>query len=215
MYTSSKSLDQTDESITGGLIQSDTQSKQKKLQPETTKQLMLGLFFGTIFGFLLQKGGVAKYEVLMGALFLIDFTVMKIMLTAIVTGMIGIFSMRACGLVELHVKPTRYAANILGGLIFGLGFGLLGYCPGTGAAAFGQGNYDAIAGVLGLLVGSYLYAEMSGFLDSTVLKWGDRGKILLPDMVNVSRCVFIVCFVSFLGVTLYFLERFFPMTGSG
>ncbi len=213
MNTPSSLLDQTEQNFEAKLSQSEREGKQKKFQPDTAKQLMLGLFFGTIFGFLLQKGGVAQYEVLMGALFLTDFTVMKIMLTAIATGMIGIFSLHALGLVELHVKHTRYAANIMGGLIFGLGFGLLGYCPGTGAAALGQGNYDAIAGVLGLLAGSYLYAEMSGFLDSTVLKWGDRGKILLPDMVGVSRRVFIICFVLFLAVTLYLLERFLPMTG--
>ena len=213
MNTPSSLLDQTEQNFEAKLCQSERGGKQKKFQPDTAKQLMLGLFFGTIFGFLLQKGGVAQYEVLMGALFLTDFTVMKIMLTAIATGMIGIFSLHALGLVELHVKHTRYAANIMGGLIFGLGFGLLGYCPGTGAAALGQGNYDAIAGVLGLLAGSYLYAEMSGFLDSTVLKWGDRGKILLPDMVGVSRRVFIICFVLFLAVTLYLLERFLPMTG--
>ena len=61
----------------------------------------------------------------MGALLLTDFTVMKIMLTAIVVGMIGIFSMHAPGFVQLHVKPTHYVANIIGGLIFGAGFALL------------------------------------------------------------------------------------------
>ena len=56
-----------------------------------------------------------------------DFTVVKVMLTAIIVGCVGVFSLHALGLVKLHVKPTRYAANILGGLIFGVGFGLIGY----------------------------------------------------------------------------------------
>ena len=174
------------------------------------KQRVLGLVFGVVFGFLLQKGGVAKYDVLMGALFLADFTVMKIMLTAIAVGMIGIFSMHAFGLVQLHVKPTRYAANIIGGLIFGVGFALLGYCPGTGAAALGQGNYDAIAGITGLVAGSYLYAEMSGYLDSTILKWGTRGRIMLPDLMGARLSVFIVCFVPLLGLILVGIEKYFP-----
>jgi uncharacterized protein len=202
--------DQTEESLRGNASRSLTEDRQEKFNPEAAHQLMLGLFFGTIFGFLLQKGGVAKYEVLMGALFLTDFTVMKIMLTAIATGMIGIFSMHALGLVELHVKTTRYAANIIGGLIFGVGFGLLGYCPGTGAAALGQGNLDAIAGVFGLLAGSYLYAETSGFLDSTILKWGNRGKIMLPELVGARRIIFILWFVPLLAAILYLLETFFP-----
>ena len=215
MNIPSNQLGQTEKNISGMLSQSIGNDGQNNVQPDTAKQLMLGLFFGTIFGYLPQKGGVAKYEVLMGALFLTDFTVMKIILTAITTGMIGIFSLHALDLVELHLKRTRYAANILGGLIFGLGFGLLGYCPGTGAAALGQGNYDAIAGALGLLAGSYLYAEMSNLFNSTVLKWGDRGKIFLPDLLGVSRSIFIVCFVLFLVVTLYFLERILPITGQG
>ena len=152
----------------------------------TGKQLALGLLFGLAFGFLLQKGGVAKYHVLIGVLLLEDFTVIKVMLSAIVVGMIGVFALYALGLVKLHIKPTRYAANILGGLMFGVGFALLSYCPGTGAAALGQGNFDALAGVLGLMAGSYLYAESSGCLGRTVLKWGDRGKLMLPG-VWVSR----------------------------
>lgn len=186
---------------------STEQSQRKENEP---KQLMLGLIFGVVFGFLLQKGGVAKYDVLLGALFLTDFTVMKIMLTAIAVGMIGIFSMRALGLVQLHVKPTRYAANIIGGLIFGVGFALLGYCPGTGAAALGQGNYDAIAGIFGLIAGSYLYAEMSGYLDSTILKWGTRGRIMLPDLLGSRLSIFIVSFVPLLGLILFGIEKYFP-----
>jgi uncharacterized protein len=186
---------------------SEEKSQEKENAP---KQLLLGFVFGVVFGFLLQKGGVAKYDVLLGALFLTDFTVMKIMLTAIAVGMIGIFSMHALGLVELHVKPTRYAANIVGGLIFGVGFALMGYCPGTGAAALGQGNYDAVAGIFGLIAGSYLYAEMSGYLDSTILKWGTRGRIMLPDLLGARLSIFIVFFVPLLGLVLFGVEKYFP-----
>jgi uncharacterized membrane protein YedE/YeeE len=170
------------------------------------RPLVLGFGFGVVFGFLLQKGGVAKYDVLMGALLLTDFTVMKIMLTAIVVGMVGIFGMHSMGWVKLHVKPTHYAANIIGGLLFGVGFALLGYCPGTGAAAVGQGNFDAIAGVLGLLVGSHLYAEVSQGLSATVLTWGYRGRIMLPDLVGMRLRVFIVAFLPVLVGALVALE---------
>jgi uncharacterized membrane protein YedE/YeeE len=152
--------------------------------PDSPRQLVLGFAFGILFGFLLQRGGVAKYEVLMGQFLLTDFTVAKVMLSAIVVGMAGVFSLRALGLVRLHVKPTNYASNVVGSLIFGVGLGLLGYCPGTGAAALGQGNYDAIPGILGLMAGSYLYAEMSGYLNATIQKIGSRGKIMLTDLVG-------------------------------
>ncbi|MEO7320583.1 MAG: DUF6691 family protein [Nitrosospira sp.] len=122
----------------------------------------------------------------------------------------GFKSHRLLGLVQLHVKPTRYASNIIGGLIFGAGFALLGYCPGTGAAALGQGNYDAVAGVLGLIAGSYVYAEMSGYLDSTLLKWGARGKIMLPDLLGARLSPVIVSFVPLLGLVLFGIEKYFP-----
>ena len=176
-------------------------------KPDSARQLVLGFVFGVVFGFLLQKGGVAKYEVLMGQFFLTDFTVIKVMLTAIVVGMVGIFSMRAMGLVKLHVKPTRYASNVVGGLLFGVGLGLLGYCPGTGAAALGQGNYDAIAGIAGLMAGSYVYAESSDWLSATIQKIGNRGGIMLPDLVGARLTVFLALFLPLLVLALYALER--------
>lgn len=174
----------------------------------SAKQLVLGLLFGITFGFLLQKGGVAKYHILMGVLLLEDFTVVKVMLTAIIVGTVGVFALHALGLVKLHVKPTRYAANIIGGLIFGVGFALLGYCPGTGAAALGQGNLDAIAGVAGLMVGSYLFAEASAWLDKTLMKVGDRGKLMLPEMVGLRLPVFLFIFVPLLISGLVAIDQF-------
>ena len=139
--------------------------------------------FGIAFGFLLQKGGVAKYHILIGVLLLEDFTVIKVMLAAIIVGMLGIFSMHRLGMVELHLKPTRYAANVLGGLLFGVGFALIGYCPGTGAAALGQGNYDALGGVLGLMAGSYLYAEASA---ATFALGREMGRPREADSAGIS-----------------------------
>lgn len=166
-------------------------------------QLLLGLLFGVIFGFLLQKGGVAKYHVLLGSLLLEDFTVMKVMLTAIIVGSVGIFSLHAFNLVKLDIKPTRYAANIIGGLVFGVGFGLLGYCPGTGAAALGQGNWDVVGGIVGLLLGSYLFAELSKVLSKTINKWGDRGQLTLPELIPMERTKFLLIWLPLLTVSLF------------
>jgi uncharacterized protein len=183
----------------------DKDSKDKK--EFSPAQLLLGAFFGVIFGFLLQKGGVAKYHILMGILLLEDFTVIKVMLTAIIVGSIGVFAMQSLGLVKLHIKPTRYAANVLGGLLFGVGFALMGYCPGTGAAALGQGNLDATAAILGLMAGSYLFAEFSGKLDKTVMKWGDRGKLMLPELVRMQLPSFLMVWIPILVIALFAVER--------
>ena len=204
MPATSKKEGSTTLPIKKGGPEKDTPAKKEF----SVKQLVLGLVFGIIFGFLLQKGGVAKYHILLGVLLLEDFTVVKVMLTAIIVGCVGIFALYALGLVKLHVKPTRYAPNIIGGLIFGIGFGLMGYCPGTGAAALGQGNWDAIAGVVGLMLGSYLFAEASGWLGKTLLKVGDRGKLMLPELVGVSLPVFLVIFLPLLVAALFAIERF-------
>ncbi len=170
------------------------------------KRLAQALVFGLIFGFLLQKGGVAKFHILVGVLLLQDFTVVKVMLSAIVTGMIGVYFMSRAGLIELQPPKTAYGANILGGLIFGVGFGLLAYCPGTNAAALGQGNYDALLGVAGMMAGSYLFALTSGPIDHTIMKWGDRGKLTLPDAIGVKRGLFVALAAPALVIVLIVLE---------
>jgi hypothetical protein len=171
-------------------------------------ELIAGAIFGLAFGFLLQKGGVGKYHVLIGQLLLQDWIVAKIMLTAIVVGMIGIFTLRRFGKVTLHIKPTRIGSNIIGGLLFGAGFALMGYCPGTAAAALGQGSWDALFGMAGLIAGSWMFAELSGWTKRTIDNWGDFGIVLLPDLLHVPRGVFVVGFAAALTGLLVLLQRF-------
>ena len=132
------------------------------------------------------------------------------MLTAIVVGLIGVLTLHHFGKVNLHLKPTRIGANVIGGLLFGAGFALLGYCPGTAAVALGQGSWDALFGMAGLVAGSWMFAEFSVSLKKTVEKWGDLGKVLLPDLLHVPRGVFVVIFAGLITVGLFALERMFP-----
>lgn len=174
--------------------------------------LALGFVFGVVFGFLLQKGGVGKYEVLVGMLLLKDFTVLKVMMSAMLVGMIGIYSLHAAGLVKLHIKPTRYGANTIGGLLFGAGFALAAYCPGTSAAAFGQGNYDAIAVLLGLVAGSYVFAEASGWIGKTVNHWGERGELTLDRVFGMSLKAFVPVMAVVLVLVLAVIHIFVDAT---
>jgi hypothetical protein len=174
------------------------------------KKLIGAIVFGLAFGFLLQKGGAAKYNVLIGQLLLQDFTVVKIMLTAIVVGMIGIFTLNRFAKVNLHLQPTRLGAQTIGGLLFGAGFALIAYCPGTGAAALGQGSWDVVFGIAGLMAGSYLYAELSAWLSKTVEKWGERGKITLPDLLHAPRLPSALTVAIVLAIGLFVLQRAFP-----
>lgn len=170
------------------------------------KQLLLGLVFGFFFGFFLQKGGVAKFDVLIGQLLLEDFTVAKVMLAAILVGMIGVLSMHGLGLVQLHIKPTRYGVNTIGGLVFGAGFALAAYCPGTGAAALGQGNFDALAVVAGMVAGAYLFAATPDFA-SRLNRQGERGKLTWPELLHIPRTPFIIGLAAFLLLAVIGIEN--------
>ena len=150
-------------------------------------QLILGLFMGICFGFLLQRGGVTQYEVIMGQLLLRDWTVVKVMLTAVVTGMVGIYALRIPGLVRLHKKSGSVGSTVIGGLIFGVGFALLGYCPGTLAGAAGQGSMDALfGGALGMLAGTAIYASLYDRVERKILHVGEFGRLTLPQLFNVK-----------------------------
>jgi hypothetical protein len=169
-------------------------------------KLLQALVFGSVFGFLLQKGGVANFDILIGVLLLEEFTVVKVMVSAIVVGMLGTYALRRFGLLEPQIKATVYGANVIGGLVFGIGFALLAYCPGTDAAAVGQGNLDAIVGVFGLTFGSYLFALSSVFSRGGLTAWGQRGKITLPDVFGISHGLLIAIVVPLLIGALMLLE---------
>ena len=125
------------------------------------KKLIQGLIIGILFGFFLQKGGVTKYEVLMGQFRLTDFTVLKIILTAIIVSMLGVSYLYPKGKVPVETKEGSIKNAVIGGLMFGIGFGLLGYCPGTIAGAVGNGSIDAITGgLIGIVLGTVIYALM-------------------------------------------------------
>ncbi len=132
----------------------------ENIQRNKKLQLILGLVFGIIFGFLLQKGGVTTYEVIINQLRLVDFTVLKIMLSAVVVTMLSISILFPLKIVKLHPKSGSIRNSIIGGLLFGIGFGTLGYCPGTVAGAVGSGNIDGlIGGVVGIIIGSGIFAS--------------------------------------------------------
>jgi len=155
--------------------------------------LILGLITGILFGFFLQKGQALKYDKQIGMLRFKDFTILKVMLSAILVGMVGIYFFVDIGIGELSLKPTVLVANIIGGLIFGLGWGMLGYCPGTAVGATGEGRFDAFwGGALGMLVGAGIFAETYTFIRENVLKWGDLGKLTIPKAIGVNHWIVII-----------------------
>lgn len=172
-------------------------------------ELIYGVITGAFFGFFLQKGRVLRYDKQLGALRLIDMTIVKFMFSAVLVAMVGVYLLKDLGLVKLAVKPTNLGGNIIGGLLFGIGWGLFGYCPGTAVGALGEGRWDTVWGILGMLSGAALFAELYPMLKASVLTWGDFGKITLPQILGINHWIIIVIFV--LGGILMF--RWFEKKG--
>jgi hypothetical protein len=159
----------------------------QRMRKNKKTQLTIGFSIGILFGFLLQRGGVGEYGVILGQLLLTDFTVLKIMLTAAVVGMLLVYGSRSLGWVRLHPKQGSIGTSVVGGLIFGVGFAVLGLCPGTAAAAVGQGSLDALfAGIPGMLLGSWLFATFYPKLQKPVLTKVEFGSGTLPEALHVN-----------------------------
>ncbi|NOX17103.1 MAG: YeeE/YedE family protein [Chlorobi bacterium] len=168
--------------------------------------LVVAFVIGIGFGFMLERGGFGSARLLAAQFYFTDMRVFKVMFTAIVTAMTGIFYLAWIGWVDLslvYFTDTFLIPQALGGLILGIGFVIGGYCPGTSGVAIATGRKDAvvysIGGMFGIFVFGELYPYMSGFLKSTHL-----GKINLPELLGVHYgvVVFIVILIAIAGFTV-------------
>jgi uncharacterized membrane protein YedE/YeeE len=134
--------------------------------------MMRTVLLGIIFGMILQRSRVNTYDKIGGFAMMKDFTVAKILLTAIGVGSILLFLEIQMGLASLSIKPFDVAGIIFGGIIFGIGMAVLGYCPGTLIVSMGEGAVDAIVGIIGGLAAGFVY----------ILLYPRIGPLLGPDM---------------------------------
>ncbi len=145
---------------------------------------------GIAFGFVQERSGFGRAQKLVGQFYGYDMTVFKVMFTAIVTAMLGTVALSGLGLLDLHAVefnyPTYLWPMIAGGLILGVGFILSGYCPGTSFVAATSGKLDGLVTVLGVMLGTLVYAEvepaMGGFQSS-----GKLGGFFLYQWLHVPR----------------------------
>jgi uncharacterized protein len=163
------------------------------IHKDRSLQVVLGLLFGIAFGFLLQKGGVTSYNVIIAQLLLTNFTVMKVMLSAVIVGMVGLALLKHLGYVQLHPASGTIGSNVIGGIIFGFGFALLGYCPGTVAGAVGTGAMDAlIGGVVGILIGVAIFVELYPRIRTRFLMKGPFPAVTVQEFLKINTFMTIV-----------------------
>lgn len=150
--------------------------------------LIIAFVIGIGFGFMLERGGFGSARILAAQFYLGNMRVLKVMFTAIVTAMLGIFYLSVIGYVDLsliYISNTYILPQVLGGLILGVGFVIGGYCPGTSMVAFSTGKLDGLVYVLGVAFGIFIFGEMfpmlEDFFNST-----NMGPQTLPSFFGLS-----------------------------
>ena len=154
------------------------------------------------FGFALERAGFGSARRLMAVFYLYDMAVVKVMFTAVVTALSGLFLLSWAGLLNLgalYIEPTHYVAQTVGGLLFGAGFLIGGYCPGTSMAAIATGRKDGMVFALGMLAGVYAYAEFTPGIDI----WYEataNGEITLPSLTGIAMGWWVLVFIAALAL---------------
>lgn len=180
---------------------------------ETARWLAIPM--GIVFGMLLHRGGVADYNVIVNQFRFKDFTVLKIMFTAIIVGGIGVLLLQNTGHAQYHIKPANMLGVSLGAALFGVGMVLYGYCPGTGVVAMATGSVHAMAGFAGMLIGGVLYALSFTWVEAHIQKVAALGKVRLPDLTGVPDWGWFVILAVIAGVVFWLIEtRFKPTTNA-
>ncbi len=167
----------------------------------------LAIPFGMLFGVLLHRGGVADYNVIVNQFRFRDFTVLEIMLTAIIVGGIGVWVLHGMGHAQYQIKPANLLGVALGAALFGMGMVLYGYCPGTGVAAIATGSLHALVGFAGMLAGAVLYALSYPWVEKHIQPIAALGKVRLPETTGIPDLGWLAILLLIAGGVFWLLER--------
>ena len=150
--------------------------------------LIVAVALGAAFGWCLERGGMGSARKLAGQFYFTDLSVLKLMFSAILTAMLGLFWLSWAGLLDLSrvsVPETFIAPQLVGGVVFGVGFAAGGLCPGTSCVAAATGRRDGFALIAGMLAGVFVFGEafpaLGAFAETTA-----RGSWTLPQAVGLS-----------------------------
>jgi len=152
-----------------------------------TESLVIAVLLGVAFGWFLERGGMGNAQKLAGQFYFTDLSVLKLMFSAIVTAMLGLFWLSWAGMLDLsriYVPETFVAPQLLGGVVFGAGFATGGLCPGTSCVAAATGRRDGIALIGGMLAGVFVFGEAFPKIESFANS-GARGAWTLPDVLHL------------------------------
>jgi uncharacterized membrane protein YedE/YeeE len=171
--------------------------------------ILAPILVGFAFGFLLQKSGMTKYHKIANAFRFTDMAVLKFMMSALVTGMIGIYGLKALGWAAIiPVTPTYLVGNVVGGMIFGVGMALSGVCAAPVAAGGGEGRLDyLIPGALGMLVGGTIFGLAYPSFFPQLSQLANYGAVSLMELWNLNTWLFVGLFTVIALLLFYLIDR--------
>ena len=171
--------------------------------------LFSGAAIGLVFGIALEKSRVFEPGMIVGQMQFRNFVMLKVFLSAVATGLVVLAGLNGFGFVELHPKATLYAANLIGGVIFGAGMVLAGACPGTVMAQIGAGYRDAWLVLLGGICGAVAFGYAEPALKPLFLE-GGPGKLTFDGVFGLPYWLVALAGATILVVCMIALERWRP-----
>jgi hypothetical protein len=174
--------------------------------------MLLGLAMGAVFGMALEKGRVCEGGVIVCQMQMSRHAMLKMFLSAVITGLIVLSILVGFGFAKLSPKATLFAADIIGGAILGLGIVIAGACPGTVLAQIGTGYKDAIFTFVGGLFGALAFTYLEPTILKPILNAGSYGKLTLDQMMGLPFPMVALALAAILGGILYGLEKAQPWT---
>jgi uncharacterized membrane protein YedE/YeeE len=175
-----------------------------------TVTLGFAVLFGLLFGLTLERGGLGDPHKLTGVFYFRDFTVPKFMFTAILVACTGLYLLSDLRLLDMNrvwIIPTFFWPQLAGGALFGLGFVISGYCPGTAVVGLASGRLDALVTLFGIGAGSLLFAVLFPYLEGFYLST-DMGSPTLPTVAGLNHWIIISSLAVIAGAMFYFIEKY-------
>ncbi len=166
---------------------------------------IVALLIGIAFGFWLERAGFGDSTVLAKQFYFKNNTVIKVMFTSVLVAMLGVLYFTLFGWFDinlLYINPTFLWAQVVGGIIFGFGFVIGGYCPGTSVVGMVTGRIDGIVFILGAMFGMFVFGEMFPGIESLFMA-GNMGSITVPAFLNLSSGI-VALLVVFLALGMFF-----------
>lgn len=153
---------------------------------------VIGFIVGVLFGAALLLGGLADPDKIIGTLRLKDLHALRTIVVFVLVGMLGTWILNLVGVAHFSVKPATIVSVLIGGALLGIGFGLTGYCPGTGLACAAAGRIDALVTVLGMFLGALVFIWIYPSIVQPIETIANFKKVMLPEISGISRGIWVV-----------------------